>query len=157
MAGQGTEEIVRGIYAAFNDKDVTAISELYEPDAQMTSHAFNQTMPARDYMQNWLTAFPDGQIEVINMVATGEWCVAEFIGRGTQTGPLQTPEGVLEPSGQRVEINMCELMRVRNGKVTEARSYFDAATFLTQLGEFAVEETTLGSEAWETEEQPVLH
>lgn len=152
------ERIVRGVYDAFNAKDFSAFEELYLPDAQMTSHAFNETMPVRDYMQNWMAGFPDGHIEVTNFVSGEPWCVAEFFGRGTHTGPLQTPQGLLEATNREVEIHMCELLRIENGKIAEARSYFDGASFIAQLGSRVDEGMMVESEAWQTEtEQPVLH
>lgn len=153
MAREDNEKIIRQLYEAFNDKAIERLDELCAAGAQMTAYAFHQTMPVRDYMQNWMTAFPDGQIEPVNIVAGDEWCVVEFIGRGTQTGVLQTPEGPLPPTNQAAEIRMCEFMRVQNGKISEARSYFDASTFLEQLSE---QEETETSGAWEIE-QPVLH
>jgi len=58
----------------------------------------------------------------------------EFIGRGTQTGPLATPGGAIPPTGRRVEIQFAQILTFRDGKIARARLYFDAAGMLQQLG-----------------------
>ena len=37
--------------------------------------------------------FPDGMVELTNVFATEEQALLEFVGRGTNTGPLHMPTG----------------------------------------------------------------
>ena len=41
----------------------------------------------------WATGFPDGRVEIENVIEDGDKVVLEFTGRGTHTGPLRTPMG----------------------------------------------------------------
>lgn len=90
-----------------------------------------------DY-QRWRAAFPDGEVKVVNVITSGDgpdgWAVVEFINRGTQTGNLHSSLGNFPPSGRRMEVRYCSVMRVENGKVVEGRDYYDSATIARQLG-----------------------
>jgi steroid delta-isomerase-like uncharacterized protein len=78
--------------------------------------------------------FPDSGIEITNLFATEDQAVVEFIGRGTNTGPLHMPTGDLPPTGRSVELRFCDVYRIGNGKIVSYRSYYDALGFMQQLG-----------------------
>jgi steroid delta-isomerase-like uncharacterized protein len=78
--------------------------------------------------------FPGSNIEITNLLATEEQAVVEFIGRGTNNGPLHMPTGDVPPTGRTVELRFCDVYRVRDGKIVSYRSYYDALGFLQQLG-----------------------
>lgn len=78
--------------------------------------------------------FPDSGIEITNLFATEDQAVVEFIGRGTNTGPLHMPPGHVPPTGRAVEMHFCDVYRVKDGKIVNYRSYYDALSFLQQLG-----------------------
>ena len=78
--------------------------------------------------------FPDSGIEITNLFATEDQAVVEFIGRGTNTGPLHMPTGDVPPTGRTIEMRFCDVYRIRNGKIVNYRSYYDALGFLQQLG-----------------------
>lgn len=60
--------------------------------------------------------------------------VVQFDFRGTHTGPLQGPNGEIPPTGRAVDVPVCDVFQLRNGKAVGVHSYFDAATLMTQLG-----------------------
>jgi len=78
--------------------------------------------------------FPDSGIEITNLFASEDQVVVEFIGRGTNTGPLHMPTGDVPPTGRAVELRFCDVYRVSNGKIVSYRSYYDVFGFLQQLG-----------------------
>ena len=105
----------------------------------------NETERAvRMWHESWDMRDPDRGATVIpdncqfEDVARGEmqdnWADDEFVNRGTHTGPVRSSLGVFEPTGRKVEVRYCSVMRVENGKVVEGRDYYDSATFLRQLG-----------------------
>lgn len=87
----------------------------------------------RDY-ERWRTAFPDGTVEITNVIAGGEWVVVEFTNRGTNTGPLISAVGEFPPTNRRIEVPYCSVMQIKNGKVVSGRDYYDVSTILRQLG-----------------------
>ena len=128
--------IVREVYKLFSDNK-TAVDKLAQwahPDAQMTNVPFGTAMGYREYFTNWATAFPDGKVEVVNIVAQGDKVIAEFIGRGTHKGVLNGPGGQLQPTNKRLEMRFVESYDMRQGKIASGRIYFDSASFMAQLG-----------------------
>lgn len=56
----------------------------------------------------------------------------EFLNRGTQTGPLHSSLGDFPPSGRKMEVRYCSVMRVQGGKVVEGRDCCDSASIARQ-------------------------
>ena len=86
-----------------------------------------------DY-ERWRTAFPDGTVKITNVIAEGDWVVVEFTNSGTNTGPLKTAVGDFPPTNQKIEVQYCSVMQIKDGKVISGRDYYDVTTILTQLG-----------------------
>lgn len=80
------------------------------------------------------TAFPDARIEVVARVASADAVISEEILSGTQTGPFETPEGTLPPTGRAIRMRFVTVQEVRDGKIAAERIYFDQLDFLGQLG-----------------------
>ena len=133
MARIDNVEIIRQVYQAFNDKALDRLLSYAKPDAKVLNVAFGETLSLRDYFYNWMTAFPDGQIEIVNLLTSGDRVVAEYIGRGTNTGKLLGPTGELSPTQRPVGMRFCEIYDLHDGKVAGGRVYFDSATMMRQL------------------------
>lgn len=88
----------------------------------------------REFLDNWTVAMPDCKVEIVNVVAGEEWTAVEFIGRGTHTGPLVGPQGTIAATQNKLELKICEFLRIRDGLIHEGRVYFDAATLMRQFG-----------------------
>ena len=59
----------------------------------------------------------------------------EMLARGTNTGPMMTPEGEIPPTGKKVEFKAVWIGRIsQEGLIEEDRSYYDTADFMKQLG-----------------------
>ena len=78
--------------------------------------------------------FPDSKVEITNVFATEDQSVIEFIGRGTNTGPLHLPTGDLPPTGRYSEVRFCSVNRAESGKIVSIHNYYDVMTMLQQLG-----------------------
>jgi predicted ester cyclase/heme-degrading monooxygenase HmoA len=132
--------VVREMQEAFNRKDLALGASFAAPNAKVLNTGFGQEMSYREYMQGWADAFPDAKVTEAKYIEQGDTVIAEFIGRGTQTGTLATPMGPLPPTNKRVEIRFVEVYEFRGGKVVAMRSYFDNASFMRQLGvEFQIQ------------------
>jgi predicted ester cyclase len=134
MATVDNAAVIREMQEAWNHKDIDKAASFATPEARMTIVPFGATQSVREYEEGWARAFPDGHIQVTNMVAQGDCVMCEFTGSGTNTGPLRTPMGELPPTNRRAEMSFVEVYRMKNGKVAEGRLYFDAATMMNQLG-----------------------
>jgi steroid delta-isomerase-like uncharacterized protein len=134
MATTDNASTVKAIYDAFNARDFDRLASYAAPDARATSIPFGATGGFREDFETWGKAFPDGNVEVKNLIAQGDQVVAEVVGRGTHQGTLSGPTGDIPATGRRVELPLAEIYRLRDGKIVELRYYFDAFTFLSQLG-----------------------
>jgi steroid delta-isomerase-like uncharacterized protein len=129
---------IRKLFDAFNSKDFDAITALAADDFELidvgSGQKYRGVEGARQNAEGWLTAFPDVKVELLNVVASGDWAVAEAVGRGTHSGPMQTPMGEVAPTGTKMELHFCSVIKVRDGKIVEERDYYDAMTIANQLG-----------------------
>lgn len=138
MAQQDNISIVRSMYEAFNRKDFQAIQQLGTPNTEWLEVPFQKLEKGptvlKDNWQGWANVFPDGTVEVRNITSLGDVVLVEAIGRGTHNGVLHSPFGDLQPTGKKVEIPFCDVIRLQNGKIVGGRSYYDFSMFLRQLG-----------------------
>jgi predicted ester cyclase len=149
MIAQDTARLVGILYDAYNRR----ASDPQWLEQAMASYAQNcevVSIPVgtslhgpeglKQFLLGWSTAFPDSQVEVTTLLATEDQAAVEFIGRGTNTGPLQGPAGEMAPTGRKVEVCFCQVHQVRNGKVVSLHQYYDAMGMMQQLGLIAPEE-----------------
>ena len=74
-------------------------------------------------------------VKVVNVITGADgWAVVEFLNRGTQTGPLHASLADFPPSGRKVEVHYCSVIRVQGGKVVEGRDDYDSASIARHLG-----------------------
>ena len=82
-----------------------------------------------------VVAVNDLTLEIPLVLVSGSHVVCAGYMKGTNTGPLVSPEGEMPPTGRRVNIRMAFILRVTpTGLIEEDQTYFDEAEFLKQLG-----------------------
>ena len=84
--------------------------------------------------QAWKTAFPDATGTVTSAVADGKTVALEVTWKGTHTGPLATPRGVLQPSGKGQMTPAAFFFTFGGDKIKQSRHYFDSTTLFKQIG-----------------------
>jgi steroid delta-isomerase-like uncharacterized protein len=138
MSPQKNEKVVRELYDAINHRNPDQAASLIAQDCQIMDVPFGETRRGPDGWREaydfWIDAFPDGKVKITRAVATDTFVVVEYDGSGTHDGPLTTPEGEISPTGRRADTKFCDVVEVRNEKITRIHSYFDAATLMRQLG-----------------------
>lgn len=138
LTAQDHAAVIRAHYDAFNRRDNDKGQSLVTNDVKWTNVPFNLQYTGhkgyRESLDNWITALPDCKVEITNLVAGTDWAAVEFTGRGTHTGTLVGPSGTMPATQQKLELKCCEVMRIQDGQIAEARLYFDAASLLRQLG-----------------------
>lgn len=135
---QQNEAVIRKLFDAFNRKDMDQVLEFVSSEFELTDIPTGMTFRGPEGMQQWLTpwvaAAPDARTEVTNIIAAGEWVFSEHTGRGTHTGPLMTSAGQVPATGRPFELQIAEVYRMKGGKLTHMRAYYDLASFMRQLG-----------------------
>ena len=123
--------------AAFNAHDEKALNELHSDDIKFNAPGGFKATNAKDataYAATWLKAFPDGKMTVRTELISGPWVVQEVAMEGTHTAPFEGPNGAIPATYKKVKGYGVQLLKVENGKITEARIYFDQLEQMTQLG-----------------------
>lgn len=82
----------------------------------------------------WLSAFPDGHVEVHGVHFVDDLALEEGTFSGTHTGILATPAGDVPPTGRSVSAPYLQIVRFRDGKHASFNLVFDRLQMLEQLG-----------------------
>jgi steroid delta-isomerase-like uncharacterized protein len=129
---------VRSLYDALNRGDIDAVLVHVTDDYRALDVALGRTYEGRQALRQWLetlaAAFSNATAEVKELVADDDWVATIVVNRGAHTGPFASPIGTLPPTGRRFEVESAEFRRLKDGKVSELRLYYDALTFMRQLG-----------------------
>ncbi len=87
------------------------------------------------YFDALLTAAPDRDSRDVVLVAEGDWVVEQARYTGTHTGIWRSPNGAEVPAtGKTIDFPFVGVFRVRDGKISSIRIYFDQVEVFTQLG-----------------------
>jgi steroid delta-isomerase-like uncharacterized protein len=84
--------------------------------------------------KKWKVAFPDMKTTVLHDYEAGDDVVAEVEWTGTQKGVLEAAFGTVPASNKAVRVPGVMIYRLKDGKFTESRGYYDALGLLKQLG-----------------------
>jgi steroid delta-isomerase-like uncharacterized protein len=137
-AQHNDEAVIRKFFSVLNEHDVNKMLALVSPDCTIMSIPLNKTYQGhsgfREYMQNWITAFPDYKLDITNIISSNERASVEFVARATHKGNFQLPSGNVQPSNKRVELKFADVHELRGGLISKLRSYYDSTTMMTQLG-----------------------
>ena len=125
--------IAREFLEAWNRRDWEKFRGVLHPEYTYTGgDGQKQTGPEAGLAvgQMFATAFSDGKIEIRKISATGEVAVVEFIARGTHDGDLMG----IAPTGRRMELPVCTVLELHDGKIIAEREYMDMLHLMQQLG-----------------------
>jgi steroid delta-isomerase-like uncharacterized protein len=118
----------------WNERDFDAMRALFHPEYTYTGGDGKEIRGGPDaglgIAKMFAGAFPDAVLEVKKVYTQGDTAIAEMIGRGTHNGALMG----IPPTGRRVEINICNVMELRDGKIYREREYMDMLTMMVQMG-----------------------
>jgi steroid delta-isomerase-like uncharacterized protein len=131
-------DIAKAAVTAYNEKnwskakDILAANAVY--DEKGTNRRIQGAGEIIEAWQGWAKAFPDSKATFVREFVSGDTAVLELVWKGTHTGPLQTPTGIIPPSNKPIELPACQIVQVEGGKLKSAWHYFDMLTMLTQIG-----------------------
>ena len=80
-ATQVDESLIRRIFSALNEHDVNKSLAFVSPDCTIINVPINRTYQGhsgfREFLQGWITAFPDYKLELTNYVCSGDKCMVD--------------------------------------------------------------------------------
>jgi steroid delta-isomerase-like uncharacterized protein len=131
-------DLARRLHEAWNERSFDEMAEASAPDAKITivgsGDTFEGMEGSRAYNTMWADGFPDGRVTVDRVIASGDYVVVEFTGRGTHTGTLVTSMGDIPATGRSLTLQLCDVMEFKDGKVQSQTTYFDSGSMMAQLG-----------------------
>jgi steroid delta-isomerase-like uncharacterized protein len=126
------------IYAAFNRGDLDAALALAADDVEIVNVGWNVIYRGHDgfrtFMQGWKTLDPNSRVEVVRQLPGADGVTNEAVFHATHVGPLRTPAAEIPPTGKAITLPICEVWRVRDGKLASLHNYADGVTIMAQLG-----------------------
>jgi steroid delta-isomerase-like uncharacterized protein len=129
--------IVQQFYDGFAAGDLDAATAVFADDVRMTDPGLGvvEGLPGlRDYLDGLKVPVPDAKAIVERTFESGDTVIVEGRFTGTNTGPLEGPDGELPASGRTVDLPFADFSRLSDGKIVEYRTYYDQVGLLTQLG-----------------------
>jgi steroid delta-isomerase-like uncharacterized protein len=121
---------------AINAHDAQAIGALFAEDGVFEEPAgkFEGREAIVEYWVRFFEAFPDLNGRDEFKAESGDTAINEWSFSGTNSGPMETPEGTIPATGNRVTVRGCDAITARDGLIVSQRAYYDQLAFMAQLG-----------------------
>lgn len=134
----GSLDVARANIEAFNAADWERFGSTCASEGVYEEPATGRRVTGQDAIieanRGWREAFPDAHGEIERAMADDGIVTLEITWEGTQSGPLQTPNGELPPSNRRAVVKAAQVFEIEGDKIKEAHHYFDLMGMLQQLG-----------------------
>ena len=128
-------DAVNRFYSLFADGKLDAADELFAEDAKFVMPPGPMTKAEHRVLgDGFKAAFPDSNMVVEHAVDGGDEVFVEGRYLGTHTGPMESPQGTIPATGNKIELRFADYFRVSGGLITDHRTYWDQAQMMTQLG-----------------------
>ena len=128
------ETIHRQLVDAWNQRDFEEMRNLLHPEYTYTGGDGKELTGGPDtglhIAKMYAAAFPDGRIQVRATYPHGDTAISELRATGTHGGELMG----IAATGRPVDLVICNVIELRDGKVYREREYVDTAAMLAQIG-----------------------
>lgn len=130
-----TRKVALAYFDAINAHDLDAAVGLWAHGGAENIHGQRHVVApggVQAFLSELFEAFPDARLEIHAAVTDGDTCAVRYTMRGTFAGPGSWA-GV-EPTGARMELPGCDVVRVEDGLIVQNDAYFDGMTIARGLG-----------------------
>ncbi|MHA2424671.1 MAG: ester cyclase [Candidatus Thorarchaeota archaeon] len=80
--------------------------------------------------------FGDLHVEITNIFGQDDWVCYQATMTAKHIGPFTLQDGTkIPPTGKNIRIPVCNVIKLKDGKIVEVHEYHDQMTFMTQLQE----------------------
>lgn len=127
--------VARAYFDAVGRRDLDAMTDFYEPGGTGEIYGLVELRVPdtyRAWFGNVFRAFPDFELEIIEVVAAGEKAVVRWHATATFNGTARF-EG-LDPNGAKVTLRGCDVLTVREGRIQRNDAYLNGTELGRQLG-----------------------
>ena len=127
--------VARTYFEAVAKRDLDAMVVPWEPGAPDVIHGVVEMRVPEDlrsWFGNLFAAFPDFTFEILEVMASGEKAAVRWHATGTFDGSARF-EGLV-PNGAKVDLEGCDVLTVREGRIVRNDAYMNGAEMARQLG-----------------------
>lgn len=127
--------VARTYFEAVAQRDLDAMVAPWQPGALDVIHGVVEMRVPEDlrtWFGNLFAAFPDFTFEILEVMATGEKAAVRWHATGSFEGSARF-EG-LAPNGARIDLEGCDVLTVREGRIVRNDAYMNGAEMARQLG-----------------------
>jgi ketosteroid isomerase-like protein len=120
------EKAIRAAYQIAEVQDVPGWVASFAENGTFTDESTGITYRGKELgrpVEIFAKAFPDMHRELYDVRTTGDVVVVELSLNGTHSGPLETPKGLLPPSGRKMKAPCCDVFHLENGKIKSFHCY----------------------------------
>jgi ketosteroid isomerase-like protein len=132
------KDFVRHAYDVAEAKDIPGWISCFNLDAVFIDNSVGITYHAPDELaipvENYGRAFSDMHRELYDVYVDGDIVVVQLALQGTHDGPLSLPQGVLPPTGNRMNAPCCDVFKLEDGRLQVFDCYPSGTVILSQLG-----------------------
>jgi ketosteroid isomerase-like protein len=132
------EAFVRQAYAIAEAKDLPGWVACFNQDGVFVDMSIGVTYRGPSEVakpvENYGTAFSDMHRELYDVYVSGDVVIVELALQGTHDGPLSLPQGILPPTGNRMDAPCCDVFRLEGGRIQQFDCYPSGTVILGQLG-----------------------
>jgi steroid delta-isomerase-like uncharacterized protein len=133
MSTEQNKAITRRLFEEILNKgNLALVDELFSSNyvLQTPTGPVHGVEGYKQFVNMYLSAFPDLQFTIEDLIADQDQAVARWTGTGTHQGSLMG----IPPTGKRATVTGISINRFENGKFVEGWLDFDALGMLQQLG-----------------------
>jgi ketosteroid isomerase-like protein len=133
-----SEDFVRRAYDIAEVKDIPGWIDCFNPDGVFIDNSVGITYRAPDEVavpvENYGRAFSNMHRELFEVYVSGDVVIVQLALQGTHDGPLSLPQGILPPTGNRMDAPCCDVFKLRDGRLQVFDCYPSGTVILSQLG-----------------------
>lgn len=131
----GPTTVARAYFKAITERDLDAAAAMWVPGSTDTLVGLAElTVPAglKQWFGALFAAFPDFTFEILQVTASKENAAVRWRATGTFNGTGRF-EG-MRPNGSSMEIEGCDMLTIRDGKIVANFAYLNGTDLARQLG-----------------------
>ena len=133
------EAIVRHAYrtAEGNILDVAGFVGSFAEDGVFNNVVAEESYRGQhlgDLVLRMAKLIPDVHRELHRVTVLGDAVAVELSIQGTFLGPLETPAGIVEPTGAKIDVPTADFWYLRDGKIEALNCYVGFSIMFAQMG-----------------------
>ena len=128
-------EVVEQFYERFGAGDMATVTTYFAPDCiTVTPAGAFSNAEHEAFGKAFKDAMPDGHMEIVRVVESGDEIYITGRFKGTHKGDLVSPQGTVPASGNALDMPFADYFRVVDGKIVEHEVVWDQLGMMAQLG-----------------------